>query len=224
MLHRRLAFALILVSANLIAGQDAQKPAMPSPLISEERSTEFLIAVEKLRTLPRPGDIQNAGILANIADVIETTPEQKAAIVALVKAYEIETAQRLAKIEAEMKTLRAETEAKIIAILPEARRSASKKVLDYSHEQWMTPFNFEAQLRADFLARKEKANDKTASNEELDAARKEFMSWLRTQRQKAREKNAEVVTNLGTMLDPKEAERLSDFDKNKEVPETPKKR
>jgi hypothetical protein len=222
MLHRGFILALVVVAANVLAGQDAAKPAM-SPLVPEERSTEWLIAIEKLRTLPRPGDLQNASVFANIADVIETTPEQKASIVAAMKAYDAAMVQKAAQWESEMKSARAETEAKIVALLPEARRAAAKKALDYSHDQWVTPYDFEARLRADFLKRKEKADDVNVPKDELEAYRKEFMNWLQTQRQKSREKNADVAKNVKALLDPKEAERLSEFDKNKEVPPPPKK-
>ena len=86
MLHRCCAALLLIASRGAFAGQDAPKPApAPAPLVSEERSPEWLIAIERLRSLPRPGDLQNAGVFANIANVIETTPEQKTAIVAAMK-------------------------------------------------------------------------------------------------------------------------------------------
>lgn len=220
MLHRIFIIALALVAAHALAGQDADKPPI-SPLVPEERSTEWLVAIEKLRTLPRPGDLQNASVLANIADVIDTTPEQKAAIVAAMKAYDAAMVQKATQWEAEMKAARAETEAKIVALLPEARRDAAKKALEYSHAQWVTPYDFEARLRADFLKKKEKADDVNTPKDELDAYRKEFLTWLQTQRQKSREKNADVAKNVKALFDPKEAERLGDFDKNKEVPPAP---
>lgn len=49
----------------------------PPKLTQSERPPQWLAALENLRIQPRPGDIQNAGILVNIGDVVETTPEQK---------------------------------------------------------------------------------------------------------------------------------------------------
>ena len=214
---------LLICAAQLFAGQDAQKPAV-APLTQEERSTEWLLAIEKLRTLPRPGDIQNAGILANVGDVIETTPEQKAAIKAAMKAFDAAMVQKAAQWENEMKAARVEFEAKIVATLPESRRDAAKKALEYSHAQWVSPYDFEARLRAEFIQKREKSEDKTIPQEELDAYRKEFGGWLKAQRQKAQDHNAEVTKNIKAMLDPKEAERLNEFDKNKEVPPPPPKK
>ena len=58
----------------------------------------------------------------------------------------------------------------------------------------------------------------TRTPEELDAYRKDFMNWLQTQRQKLRDRNMAVSKNLKALLDPKEADRLSEFDRNKEMP------
>ncbi len=217
----------LLTSIALIAaahaGQDAAKP-VDKTLTHEERSSEWLIAFEKLRTLPRPGELRTAGIAANIGDVIEITPEQQASIAAALKGFDAAMVQKAAQWETEMKALRADYEAKIVAALPEARRDAAQKALAFSHEQWTVPLEFEARLRAEFIAKKERAEDKKTPPEELAAYRKDFMSWIETQRTKAREKDAETVKNLKALLDPKEAERLSDFDKNKVVPPAPKKK
>lgn len=213
--------ALVAMSMCALAGQSAV-PSADKPLTQEERSSEWLIALEKLRILPRPGDIQNAGILANIGDVVETTREQKTAIAAAMKAYDAALVQKTAQWEADMKALRADYEAKVLAVLPEARREAAKKALAYSHEQWVTPFEFEAKLRAEYVDKRLATENKDTPPEEIDAHKKELQTWIKTQRQKANERNIEVAKNLKAMLDPKEAERLSEFDKNKEVPMPPK--
>ena len=210
---------LLILTTPLFAGQDAEKPAAPhSSLSQEERSSDWLLAVEKLRSLPRPGDIQNAGIFANIGDIVDTTPEQKAAISAAMKAFEAAMVQKAAQWETEMKAARAEYEAKVIAALPEARRDAAKKALEYSHAQWVAPYEYEAKLRAEFLQRKEKAETKNVPADELAAYRKDFGAWLKAQRQKTQDRNVEISKGLKALLDPREAERLNDFDKNKEVP------
>lgn len=216
----RHCFALpaIVLTLNLFSAQaETPKPA-PAPLVGEERSPEWLIAIEKLRSMPRPGDIQNTNVLANITDVIETTPEQKATVLAVMKAYDAAMVQKAAQWETDMKAARAEYEAKVIAALPEAKRDVAKKVLDLSHEQWVTPLEYEAKIRSDFLKKKEKAEAKGTTPEELDAYRKDFMSWLQTQRQKLRERNMTVSKSIKALLDPKEVERLNDFDRNKEMP------
>ncbi|HLX60071.1 MAG TPA: hypothetical protein VKX17_02195 [Planctomycetota bacterium] len=214
----RIPFVLpfIIVTTSLFAGQDAPPP--DKPLTQDERSMNWLIAVERLRTLPRAGDIQTAGILANIGDIVETTPEQKAAIAAALKAYDAALVQKTAQWENEMKAIRAECEAKIIAALPEARRDAAKKALDFSHENWVTPFEFEAQLRAEYIHKKAASENKATPPEELEALKKELQSWIKEQRQKAAKKNSELVEKLRSFFDPKEAARLDDFDKNKEAP------
>jgi hypothetical protein len=216
---RRIAALLIMASTSVFSGQSTAP--VDKPLTRDERSNEWLIALEKLRILPRPGDIQNAGILANIGDVVETTAEQKAAIAGAMKAYDAALVQKTAQWEADMKALRAEYEAKVLAALPAPRREAAGKALAYSHEQWVTPFEFEAKLRAEYIEKRLAGENKDTPPEEIEAHKKELQTWIRSQRDKAQEHNKEVVKNLKALLDPKEAERLSEFDKNKELPAKP---
>src|SRR6185295_15142172 len=103
------------------------------------------------------------------------------------------------------KALRAEYEAKVLAALPEARRDAAGKVLAYSHEQWVTPFEFEAKLRAEYIDKRLAGENKDTPPEEIEAHKKELQSWIRTQREKAQARNKEVVNKLRALLDPKEA-------------------
>lgn len=109
-----------------------------------------------------------------------------------------------------MKSVRTDYEAKIIAALPEARRNAAMKALEYSHEQWSTPFEFEAKLRGEFIQKK------LASPADQQTARKELVAWINTEREKARTKNAEIVKTLKSLLEPAEAATLESFDKNRE--------
>lgn len=211
----------LLISLPCLALDAPVKPAplapKEHPLTREERPIEWLMAIERLRQFPRAGDIQNAGVLANIGDIVETTPEQQASIAAQLKAYDAALLEKTKQWESELATLRVEHEAKLVASLPEARRDAAKKALDYSHAQWTTPFDFEVRLRSDFLQKKSAAT-------EADASHKEFVTFIKTQRVKAQEHDAETLKTLKSLLDPKEAERLNFMDKNRVVPVTEKKK
>ena len=205
----------LLISRSCVALDTPAKPATPAskehPLTLDERPIEWLMAIERLRQYPRAGDIQNAGVLANIGDIVETTPEQQAAIAAQLKAYDAALLEKTKQWESELAVLRAEHETKLVASLPEARRDAAKKALDYSHAQWTTPFDFEVRLKSDFLKKKNTTN-------EADASHKEFVTFIKTQRIKAQEHDAETVKTLKSLLDQKEAERLNLMDKNRVVP------
>lgn len=212
---------VIVFSFKTMAGQPPNPPA-EKQLTTEERPDEWLRATERLRQLPRPGEIRSAGVLVNIGDLIETTPVEKAAIVEATKAYDTALAKKAEQWENEMKTLRAEHQAKVIAAIPEARRDAAKKLLEYSQAQWTLPFEFEARMRTRIAEKFDQANAPSVAAEEANKIRREVRDWIKDQRQKEVTRNAEVMKTMKSMLEPTEAERLDKFDKNRVVPQPPK--
>ena len=214
---RVFAFLTIFCCACAAAGE-VPKPAADKPLTSEERPSDWLRATERLRWLPRPGEIHNAGVLANIGDLIETTPAEKTAITLALNAYDAALAKKAEQWENEMKALRAEHQAKVIAALPEARRDAAKKALEYSQTNWTLPLDFEAKLRTNFLEKLDQTKVPSVAPEDATKMRREVRDWIKTERQKESEHNTEVIKNLKAMFEPAELERLEKFDKNREVP------
>jgi hypothetical protein len=99
---------------------------------------EWNLAMDKLNSLPGPGDIQNGRLSTTIADVFGLQADQKASLTALGKEYEKTILEKEAKWEAEEKASRDEYEAKAIALLPANKQEAAKKLLDYSHANWIS--------------------------------------------------------------------------------------
>jgi len=220
---RKMIWILAAMSVWALSGET--KPAREKGIAQEERPADWLRATERLRWLPRPGEIHNAGVLANVGDIVETTPEQKAAIVEALKAYDSAILKKAEQWETELKALRAEQQAKVIAALPEARREAARKALEYSQAQWTLPLDFEARLRAAMMEKLDATKSPKTPAEEADTLRREMRDWIKAQRLKESEHNAETIKTLKEMLDPAEAERLKLFDKNREVPpQTPPKK
>lgn len=201
-----------------VAAGEAPKAAADKPLSNEERPADWLRATERLRWLPRPGEIHNAGVLANIGDLVETTSAEKAAIVDALKAYDAALAKKAEQWENDMKALRAEHQAKVVAALPEARREAAKKALEYSQAQWTLPLDFDAKIRTGIVEKFDQAKVPGISPDEASKVRREVRDWIKVERQKEAERNTEVIKNLKAMFDPAEVERLDKFDKNREVP------
>lgn len=216
---RLTALAVLALPVAIFAADP--KPVKEKPLADEQRPEAWLRATERLRHFPRPGEIVNAGIFAHIGDVVETTPEQKAAIVDAIKSYDAALLKKAEAWENDMKALRAEYEAKVIAALPDARRDAAKKTLEYSHAQWTPTLEFEMDLKTKFAQKRNAADAPNVPPEEAEAARKELRAFIKTERQKRVDKDAETTKTLKGMLDAKEVERLSSFDKNREVPVPP---
>jgi Spy/CpxP family protein refolding chaperone len=229
----RASLTLLIFSAALLAKAEqpaapapapvpAPAPATPKPIAADERAVDVRLAFERLRAFPRPGDIQNAGILANIGDVFDLDDNQRAAIRAARQAYDDEVVKKAAQWETEMKALRAASEVKILASLPAAKRETGAKLLNYSHDQWTTPLEIEARLRGEFIDKKLSADKPRADADEADAARKEFQKWVKTESQKVRSKDAETVAAIKAMLTADEILRLEKFDRNRSVGGVPK--
>ena len=131
----------------------AQRPMMPFPPgFGRSQNPDWDNAVERLRAFPAPGELSNDRLQASVADVFALTPEQKSAVAALTKDYEKALLEKASKLEQEMKALRDEQEAKIVALLPADKRDSAKKALEFSHAHWMPRTERDAAQRKESMA------------------------------------------------------------------------
>ncbi|HYG77753.1 MAG TPA: hypothetical protein VEK08_22295 [Planctomycetota bacterium] len=224
---RILALLIFASSALLLAGEPAPtpRPGIRPDLAGAELDPEWLAIIERIRTLPRPGEIRNIGLTTDVTAVYDLSAEQKAEIEKQVRAYEAELLKLAAKWHQEQIALRSTYEAKVIATLPDAKKENARKVLDFSHTNWITPLDRDEAFKKEFSKRVADLRENRAklSVDELNAAREEMQAWVKTQRDARIEKDQNVIKQLEAMLTPEEAERLKQFVRFRSEPEPPQK-
>lgn len=213
---------LALASAAALAGDERPGPTPPDKLYHRELSTEWLWAIERLRALPKPGEIRTTeGLNAGVTDIYDV---QKAELTQIEKAlsdYDAALLQKAAKWETEMKELRAEYEAKIVAALPQAKQAEAKKVLDFTHSKWATPSEREGKFKAQFAARakayheatKDKSLDEKAEAQEIVSA------WVKAERLKMTKEDFDQIDAIKALTTPDIAQRLEKFNRMKLEPD-----
>lgn len=204
------------------AGSGTAPPAAER-LEKWEPSENWIAAIERLRSFPRPGEIVNAGVTAGAADIVKVSPAEEASIDKLVAEYDAAALQKAAKWEDELKALRADYEAKVVAAFPEAKRDTAKKLLDLSHAKWVTPTERDVKFKKEFIER-EKAFKLATRNkppEETTEAREEIKTWIHDERAKMAKEDEETIAALKALLTPEEVERLERFNRHRPVPTPP---
>lgn len=208
---------LLLAAAPLLYSGEPDGEKEPPRIRPPEHSDDWLEAIERLRSMPRPGEIKNAGVSASIADVYELTPEQKAKVAGINAAFEAELLARAAKWDAEQRALRDDYEARVLLAIPQERRESAKKLLDFSHSKWITPLDRESAFKKEYLRRANELLEDRAklSVEELNEKRKEMQAWVKAERHRINAQDAEVLKGLRALLSKDELERLEQFDRNR---------
>lgn len=195
-----------------LAGSDKEPPRG-----ANEPNPDWLAAVERLRALPLPGEIKNASLAAPIGEVFDVPAENKAKLKDLSAAYDAEALKLAARWESELKALRDAHEAKMIQALPEPRRDAAKKVLDFSHQRWVTPTDREASFRKVYSERVNALREqksKMSAEEYAEAAEKQ-KSWVKEERARMIQQDEDLLKQLREMLAPDDAKRLDPFNRNR---------
>ena len=208
--------AVVLTSWCGAAAQEQEKPGAGAPVraMSTELGPEWLGAVERLRVLPRPGEIKAASVTANICAVYGLSPEDTAKGDTITKEYEAALLKLAAKWLEEEKALRTEYEARLVQLLPAAKREAAGKLLEFSHAQWVTPTDREAGFRKEYVEKLREARGRLKA-EELEAERAKIQAWVKERRAQLTQRTEDVLKQIREMLAPAEAARLEQFDRNR---------
>jgi hypothetical protein len=219
-----MVFTCLLAAASVAAEQPSVKNKENAKLEAEQNE-EWLAAVERIRALPRPCEIKNMHVTASVTQVYDLTDAAKAQIKKALDEYDAELLKRAARWLDEEKSLRQEYEAKALQALPEDKREAARKLLDYSHGAWTTLLDREAPFKKEYAERTEKIRQGMGkiSTDDLEAARTATRTWVKDYRAKLTKGDEEVIQKLQGMLSAEEAERLSQFVRMK-VGEPPEKK
>lgn len=199
-----LLFALMCVLAR--AEEPKPKPATPAA----DTNDAWLAAIERIRAMPFPGEFKNAGLEADLEDVFVLNEAAKLEIAKIQNAYGAELLQRAAKWADEEKALRAEYEAKALQAVPEARREAAKKALEFSHSNWVPTLERDGNFKKEFSHRVAELRENRAklSIDELNEAREKMHAWVRDTRDKLALRDEDTIKKLKELLAADEAERL----------------
>src|SRR6185295_45347 len=129
-----------LPSTPSIAQGNAARPTNP----------EWAAGLERLRIQPRAGEVVNGTVSAYITDVISGKPDVREKTMAIAREYDRVLLEKAVKWEAELRELRAQYDAKIIAELPEPRREQTQKFLDLSRAGWTEATSRDFKIRFEF--------------------------------------------------------------------------
>jgi len=211
--------AAALTSCLLAAAEAKDRPKANEPFRAPpaELNAEWLGAVERLRVLPRPGEIKAAGVTANLCSVYELADGDASKCETLAKEYDAALLKLAAKWLEEEKALRAEYEARLVLLLPEAKREAARKALEFSHAHWVTPTDREAGFRKEYSERLTALRESRLriSAEEFEATGAKLKAWVKGRRAQLTQQDENVLRQIREMLAPDEAARLDQFDRNR---------
>ncbi|MGD0092409.1 MAG: hypothetical protein ABSE73_21040 [Planctomycetota bacterium] len=213
--------AAALAGCCAAGAEEKEKPKADEParavVVSTEQNPEWLAAIERLRLLPRPGEIKAVGVTAGIAAVYGLAPEATARCAATVKEYDAALLKLAAKWLEEAKALRAEQEAKLVQLLPDEKREPARKVLEFSHTHWVTPKDHEDPFVKEFSEKAAAAQEARAhiKAEEYEAAKAKLQAWVKERRAQLNQQDQELLKQIREMLTPEEAARLDQFDINR---------
>jgi hypothetical protein len=219
-------FALSSCHTLALAGElEKESAPVPDKAVSVlcEPDPTWLGAIERLRLQPRPGEFQNGGISASIVDVCGLSAEDRKKAIGALEEYKTLAAQKAAKWEEELKTFRAEYEAKIVECLPEVKREQARKALTFSHDHWGTAYDREARFRLAFIERKSQqqtANPETTAKG-AQTTRASMVAWLKSERAKAKAEDEEDVKTILSLLGPEDAVRLQQFNRHRPAAKPP---
>lgn len=216
--------ALVCASAFAAGAIEEKLPPPPDKLYHHELSTDWLWAIERLRVMPRPGEIRTSeGLAAGVTDIYDLQPTETAQVEKVLADYDAALLQKAAKWETEMKELRAEYEAKVIAALPQAKQAEAKKVLDFSHSKWVTPSEREGKFRNEFAA-KAKAFHEATKDKSLDEkaeGQEAISTWVKTERRKMTKEETDLIDAIKALLTPDATQKLEKFNRFNQVPQEP---
>jgi hypothetical protein len=219
---RPVILMLLGLTASAVLAIDEKPAPAPPPdkLYHREPAAEWLWAIERLRVMPKPGEIRTSeGINTGVTDIYDLKAEETQQIEKVVSDYDAAVLQRVAKWESELKELRAEYEAKVIAALPESKQAEAKKVLDLTHDRWVTTSEREGKYMAKVTAKakafREAIKDKTP--DEKQEAQEAMAAWVKSERAMMRKEDMDLIAMVRALLSPEAAKKLDKFDPYKQT-------
>lgn len=213
------------------AGEPIEAPPTQPPgtlerrgVLSPQEKMQWLIAIERIRSLPRPGEIQNGPLNAMVSDIYDLSGNEKEKIARLLEAHHAELLKKAAQWEQEARAIRDAYQIKLIELLPSAKRETAKKLLDFSQSKWISPLEYENNANEAFIAERNKWKAFEEKNpDKKEEARESMKAWSANQKERLRQQEMETLKGLVDMLSTEEAARLDKFNRNRIVPQPEKK-
>ena len=172
------------------------------PPMMRPQQDEWTLALDRMRMFPRPNEIPFGQAQISITDIYKLTTDQTAAIQAVNDNYTKALQEKAANWELEQKAVRDEYAAKLIEVLPEAKRASAKKLLDYVHANCMSG------------AQRRQISNKEQQALQLDQrtpeGRTKFQEWWQADRLKASQQDEESLKAMKAVLDPEDAAKLEE--------------
>jgi len=181
----------------------------------------WLGQMDRLRSHPRAGDIQNGPLSASVVDVFELDEASRAKVKQIMDEYDAAIIEQARRWNKEAEGLRAEFEQRLTEAVPEARRDAARKVLDFSHRNWSSSFEQEEQYKKEYAEKRKAADAELARNGNEPDRRKEIQqqmsAWVQQRRKTLSDPDRETIKQLREMLSPEEAARLERYDRSRPI-------
>jgi len=182
---------------------------------------EWIAQLDRLRIQPRPGEVNNGTVQANITDIFSDNPDLRAKAAALSAEYEKALLEKSAKWESELKEFRAQYESQLMAELPEAKRADAQKFLDASRLAWTEASARDAKMRSAFLERmRSGARIQPSAPGTTAQSANDPNVWMREERMKAMKQDDESVKSLRALLGAEEVARFDRYNRARPMPYT----
>jgi hypothetical protein len=198
-------------------------PNLPKP-----PNPEWIALLDRLRVQPRSGEVNNGTLFASLTDLFSESTDVRAKSTALSAEYEKALLEKAVKWESDVKELRTQYEAKMIAELPEAKRLEAQKFLDASRAVWSESNARDAKTRAAFLERmragahpqpvgKAVTGQAPVSSAAAQSGA-EANTWMRDERMKAMKQDEESVRALRSLVGPEDVARFDRYNRARPAP------
>lgn len=233
-MFRSILIALAIFTVFVCAEETAPSPKPPpesaafpvpkpfAPPVSPTRppNQDFVASLERMRNQPRAGEFSNGNFASPLVDIFSDSPDARAKVSALQTEYEKALVERASRWEGELRELRAQYDARIVAQLPEDRREQASKFADNSRQKWTECNLRDSATRADFLERLRK-NPRTPTQAPRQPGtnpaavpnipgqpNSEASEWLTGERSKAAKQDELFLKSLRELLTSEEASKF----------------
>jgi len=204
---------------------NVSKTSTPPITLPKPPNPEWIALLDRLKIQPRPGELAIGSFNASLTDVFAPEPDARTPAAKLLSDYQKDLLEKAQRFENELKALRAEYDAKIVATLPEARRESAQNFLELGRARSADAAVRDAKIRAGFLEKLRQGAAPQPSNSKLAIAAQpgvasgptqpgaEASAWMREERVKAARQDDETAAALRETLNPEEAARFDRFNR-----------